>query len=280
MNKKRSIEKDTKEKILSFPSNNPNPVLKISKDFILTYCNKEAKNEIKKIHLKIGKKVPSEWISFLRVVWKKKKMEKTEFLFKDKLYILNIVPLTERKEFVIYGTDITEMEKDRKNLKRIENLYNNVVNKNIDSFYICDVTGRFILVNDAFCKLLGYSRKALLKKSIQDLEVKENKKDVKTHIKKVIRLGSDRFESILRKNTGKKVCVEVSSYFIREEKIFFVFLRDISDRKMYEKRLKDINQKLERKIKDLEKFNRISVGREIKMIELKKRIKELEKKER
>jgi hypothetical protein len=47
------------------------------------------------------------------------------------------------------------------------------------------------------------------------------------------------------------------------------YARDITERKRVEKRLKE-------KIEELERFNRLAVGRELKMIELKERIEGLE----
>jgi len=46
-------------------------------------------------------------------------------------------------------------------------------------------------------------------------------------------------------------------------------IRDITERKKME-------EELQKKMHDLERFNKLAVGRELKMIELKKRIKELE----
>jgi transcriptional regulator with PAS, ATPase and Fis domain len=52
--------------------------------------------------------------------------------------------------------------------------------------------------------------------------------------------------------------------------------QDINERKRAEDELRYSKKQLEEKIAELEKFNDIAVGRELKMAELKKRIMELE----
>ena len=53
-------------------------------------------------------------------------------------------------------------------------------------------------------------------------------------------------------------------------------VQDITDRKRMEEDLKKSRKELEEKIKELEKFSKISIGRELKMVELKKKVKELQ----
>lgn len=54
-------------------------------------------------------------------------------------------------------------------------------------------------------------------------------------------------------------------------------LQDVTEQKKAEEELKKLNQELRKKIIELEKWERMTVGREVKMVELKEKIKELEK---
>jgi PAS domain S-box-containing protein len=168
--------------------------------------------------------------------------------------------------------DITERRK-------AEEEYKTIISTSIDGFWITDMEGHFLEVNDAYCRLIGYSREELLKKKISDIEAAEKPEETAQRIQKIMRSGGDRFETQHKRKDGRIVGIEVSVNYMKEAGgRFFVFLRDITERKKAEEELKKINKELKSKVEEFEKLNRLSVGRELKMIELKKRIQELESK--
>ena len=57
----------------------------------------------------------------------------------------------------------------------------------------------------------------------------------------------------------------------------FIFARDITKRKKAEEELEKLNKELKSKIEELEQVNKLMVGHELKMAELKKEIEELKK---
>jgi len=83
-----------------------------------------------------------------------------------------------------------------------------------------------------------------------------------------------RFEARLKSKQGKIVPLEIKGSILKEGKRPIGLLgiaRDISERKQAEEKLKAKNEELER-------FRVMATGRELKMIELKEKIKELEAK--
>ncbi|PJA31355.1 MAG: hypothetical protein CO187_09845, partial [Zetaproteobacteria bacterium CG_4_9_14_3_um_filter_53_7] len=102
-----------------------------------------------------------------------------------------------------------------------------------DSFWIVNPdNARFLEVNDTFCKTTGYSRDELLSMHPFDVEAAESPDETEAHIKTVMETGHDLFETRHRHKDGHLIDVEVSvSYADIQGGIFYVFSRDISERK-------------------------------------------------
>jgi len=133
---------------------------------------------------------------------------------------------------IAQGQDITER-------KWSEEQHRTIVATAMDGFWMTDAEGKILDVNDSYCKLAGYSRDELLTMSIADVEAEEEPDETVRHIERVRRKGYDRFETRHRSKSGQSIDVEVSVNFVRDEGgRFFVFVRDITERKKTEQ-LKD-----------------------------------------
>lgn len=114
----------------------------------------------------------------------------------------------------------------------------------MDGFWITDVEGRFLDVNDAYCKLVGYTRNELLAMSVGDVEASEAPEDIRRHIALVVDRGHDRFETRHRAKDGTLVDLDVSAqYTPRDGGRFVVFLRDITERHNFERRLRETDER-------------------------------------
>jgi PAS domain S-box-containing protein len=120
-----------------------------------------------------------------------------------------------------------------------EEQYRTIVRTAMDGFWLTDAEGKILDVNDSYCKLTGYSQEELLTMSIADLEAVEAPEETARHIARVKDKGYDRFETRHHSRNGQIIDVEVSANFVRDEGgRFFVFVRDITERKKAEQ-LKD-----------------------------------------
>ena len=125
-------------------------------------------------------------------------------------------------------------------LRHNEQRLRSILQTSMDSFWIVDTEGRFLEVNDAYCRLIGYQHEELLKMRIRDVEGMESAEDTARHIREIMAKGYDRFETRHRRKDGQLLDVEVSVNFIseREGDRFFVFMRDITERKRSEEALR------------------------------------------
>ena len=121
-----------------------------------------------------------------------------------------------------------------------EGQYRVIVQTSLDGFWIHDLEGRFVDVNDAYCQMVGYSREELLRMRIPDVEALEEPEETARHIRKVVEKGYDRFETRQRRKDGEIVDLEVSTTYsdLRGGQLF-VFLRDITERKRAEEALRE-----------------------------------------
>jgi two-component system cell cycle sensor histidine kinase/response regulator CckA len=122
--------------------------------------------------------------------------------------------------------------------KQTEEKYRTIVRTTMDSFWIVDMQGRFLDVNDAYCRVIGYSRDELLTMSISDVEAEERAEETARRIQKIMEVGGDRFETRHRCKDGRIIDIEVSvNYMEIGGGRMFVFLRDITERKSTEELL-------------------------------------------
>jgi PAS domain S-box-containing protein len=138
----------------------------------------------------------------------------------------------ERIGFRGIARDITER-------KRAEEEYRTVVRTAMDGFWIVDMQGRFLDVNDAYCRLIGYSRDKLLTMRISDVEAVEKPEETARRIQKIMEVGGDRFETHHKCKDGRIIDIEVSvNYMEVGGGRMFVFLRDITERKRSEEAIR------------------------------------------
>ena len=124
-------------------------------------------------------------------------------------------------------------------LQQREELNRTILATAMDGFFTLDFAtdpgGVILEVNDAYCRLTGYSREELLQLRIADLEAAESCEEVARHKARIMAAGADRFETRHRRKDGREVQVEISvSRLAGSGERVFGFVRDITERKRSE----------------------------------------------
>ena len=86
------------------------------------------------------------------------------------------------------------LEKQIIEIKHAEHKHSLIIKTALDGFWVCDLNGRFLEVNDSCCEMLAYTRKEMLTMSVVDIEASENPEEIAQHMKKVRALGAIDFE--------------------------------------------------------------------------------------
>ncbi|OFY52021.1 MAG: hypothetical protein A2W85_11340 [Bacteroidetes bacterium GWF2_41_31] len=136
--------------------------------------------------------------------------------------------------------DITER-------KRAQFEYQTMIKTSKDGFWIADtLTGKFIDINQAYCEMIGFSHEELLQMTIMDVEVVERHEETKQHIALIIEKGFDTFETKHKTKSGKIIDIEASvTYISSGTEQFFVFVKDISERKRAENEISKLSHSVE-----------------------------------
>ena len=116
-------------------------------------------------------------------------------------------------------------------LRTSEDRHRTILLTALDGFWLVDTEGRLLEVNDAYCRMSGYSVRELLGMRIPDLEALETPEQTAARIQALMERGEERFESRHRRKDGSTFDVEVSvKYWPAGGGQFIVFLRDVSER--------------------------------------------------
>lgn len=149
----------------------------------------------------------------------------------------------------------------------------------IDVVGISDMEGRVIQINKAV-ENWGYKREEVIGKPVVEFLAKRSLAKLEEERKKTLKTGVlENLELIGTREDGSEIPILVNVTLMRDAEgkpIGRVFsLKDITERKQAEEEKLKIAANKQR-MEELEKFAKIAVGRELKMVELKDRIKALE----
>ena len=109
-----------------------------------------------------------------------------------------------------------------------------------DGYWHVDAQCRLIDVNAVYCQLSGYARIDLLGRPIGTLETPESAAATAAHLEQIALTGCGQFESTQRRQDGSVWYAEVSvTYRDAGGGEYFLFLRDISERKRSDEVLRE-----------------------------------------
>lgn len=134
--------------------------------------------------------------------------------------------------------DITAHKQAEMALQASRDRLNAVLQTTIDGYWLVDLKGRIIDVNDAAAEMLGYTREALLQLGPIDIDAIDTPADVHARIERMLKSGGERFETKHRTRSGDIIDVEVSITMLADHSAQVVFVRDITERKEAQEALK------------------------------------------
>ncbi|MDD5589988.1 MAG: PAS domain-containing protein [Candidatus Portnoybacteria bacterium] len=151
-------------------------------------------------------------------------------------------------------------------------------------FCVVNPLGVIINVNQAFCDLTGWEDLEIVGEEIERIFADQKEAEIlKEKAQRENRVKG--YETILATKNSEKISASVAISARKDKEgnsigYFFAFF-DMSELKKYQKGLqaeiKQATSQLREKLDELERFNRLAVGRELKMIELKEELERIKK---
>ena len=147
--------------------------------------------------------------------------------------------------------DITARKKAEAALRESELRHRSILETAMDGFWLVDMQGRLLDVNEAYCQMSGYSQQELLGMSVSQLQAVSTPAEVTACMRQVAAQGEARFETLHRRKNGRDFCVEASAqHRSADGGQCVLFLHDITERKRAEETLTQTNQTLLAEIAD------------------------------
>src|SRR3989449_11192310 len=151
-----------------------------------------------------------------------------------------------------------------------------------DPVFVSDLQGKILQANDAVSELLGFRKDEVLEQSLSRLVSLAEAHELMAALREVVDRGVTRNVRLNpRSASGEVIPTTLNASALRDAdgKVIGA-IGILRDMRAYEQVVRDLEKsksELQEKILDLEKFEEVVVGRELKMIALEKELENLQK---
>jgi PAS domain S-box-containing protein len=197
-----------------------------------------------------------EWVGLLHPSSQEKCIEYRSQEFSEKTlinYQCRIVRVNDGEERWVHGLEHIEYDDRRNPVRHLGRIQDITERKRTEeqrllmqatmeclseAIFWIDPDARFIYVNDAACRLLGYSREELLAQSVSDIDPSLSVESWPAHWAELKQRGSITFESAHRRKDGTVLQTEATVNYLQVagKEYSCAIMRDITERKQGEKR--------------------------------------------
>ncbi len=151
-----------------------------------------------------------------------------------------------------------------------------------DPVFVSDLEGKILEANDAVSELLGFRRDEVVEQSLSRFISEEETREFTAALREVVERGVTRNARLTpRSATGEVIPTSLNASALRDADGNVIgAIGVLRDMRAYEAVVRDLEQsktELQEKILDLEKFEEVVVGRELKMIALEKELETLQR---
>ncbi len=243
----RKSTENTMRVLARFPSENPDPVLRVDRNGQLLYAN-EASFKLLTWKLEIDRKTPSFLQKIISEVLQDGISKIIETEHYQQVFSFSIVPVKEEGYVNLYGRNITDFKKAEDKLRSSEERLKILFDFAPNAYYLNDLKGNFIDGNIAAEKLMGYDRNELIGKSflkLNLLSLNQIHKAAKLLIKNSLGQVTGPDEFVINRKDGSTVTAEVISHpvKIKDKTLVLGIARDVTEHNQADRELKESEER-------------------------------------
>jgi two-component system CheB/CheR fusion protein len=253
-----------------FPLENPAPVLRIKRDGTILFVNRAAEPLLSRWRTDFGNDIPDP----LRLCIEEALVEGAPREFDISAggccISFNVMPFPERDYANLYGRDITKRKQAEERAQRAREEWERTFDSVPDIIAILDDRHRIVRVNRAMAERLGVTSEACIGLNCHQSVHGTDAPPGFCPYALTLADGLEHAVEVHDERLGGDFLVTTTPLLNEHGKMFGTvhMARDITERKRAE-------TEILRHVEELERFNRATVGRELRMIELKKEVNEL-----
>src|SRR5579859_4697358 len=172
--------------------------------------------------------------------------------------------------------------RDMRELDKARAYAESLISNAPDPVFVSDLEGKILQANDAVYELLGFRPDEVLEQSLSRFISAEETREFLAALREVIERGVTRNARLNpRSASGEVIPTTLNASALRDADAKVIgAIGILRDMRAYERVVHDLEQskgELQEKILDLEKFEEVVVGRELKMIALEKEVERLKR---
>jgi len=229
--------------LAKFPSENPNPVLRVDKESIL-YSNQAG---IELFQIKIGDRIPIILRDVIYKAFMKNKTINAQVQLNSETFSLVITPIKGTSYSNIYVMNITDLKNAEQELKQAHSDLNQIFNASLP-MHVVDEDFNLIRVNDTFCALLQKTKENVIGKKCYDILKGPNCNTPRCSLDRVFQGEEEiEYEVDIELDKGIKKCfiAKINPFRSASGKVVGAIksLVDITERKNIEDDLKESEEK-------------------------------------
>jgi PAS domain S-box-containing protein len=177
----------------------------------------------------------------------------------------------------ILQATVTDLQNTDVNTQLISLVADTIIANAPDPVFVSDLEGKILQANHAVSQLLGFRPDELIEQSLSRIISPEETREFLAALREVVERGVTRNARLKpRSASGEIIATTLNASALRDAdgKVIGA-IGILHDMRGYERAVRDLQEskaELQEKILDLEKFEEVVVGRELKMIALEKEL--------